>query len=158
MLEDLNPLLPYSPKPTCPKRVDGSARREWNRVAPRLYRLGRLSLSNGPRLAEYCESFSTYKLSWRRIYEHGDYEVPAEERKIQKKEIQKAIRIADKWYVFTENLCRTFAFEMSAQGMNLRRFLPVSRQSERGEEEGRQPLQKLPVRVNRPGGSRHGFF
>lgn len=156
MLEDLNPVLPYSPKPTCPKGLDGSAKREWIRVAPTLYRLGRLTFSTGSRLASYCESFSAYKLSWRRIYEHEDYRVPPEERKSHKRKIREGIIVADKWYSFTENLCRTFGFQMSAQGMNVRRSLPVSRQSERGEEEGRQPLQKLPVRVNRPGGSRHG--
>ncbi|MCH8054834.1 MAG: P27 family phage terminase small subunit [Deltaproteobacteria bacterium] len=136
MLEDLNPLLPYSPKPTCVKRLGSSARREWNRVAPRLYRLGRLTFSDGPRLADYCESFSTYKMSWRRIYEHEDFRVPPEERKIHKKDIQEAIRIADKWYVFTEDICNSFGFEMSAQGMNLRRSLPKVRISEPWKREG----------------------
>ena len=124
MLEDLNPLLPYSPKPTCPKRLDSSARREWNRIAPRLYRLGRLTFSTAPRLARYCESFSIWKMSWRRIYEHEDYQPPPEERKYHKRKIREGIIVCDKWYSFTEDLCRTFGFEMSAAGMNLRRSLP----------------------------------
>ena len=130
MLEDLNPLRPYSPKPTCPKRLDSSAKREWKRVAPRLYRLGRLSFSGGSRLANYCESFSTWKTSWRRIYENEDYRVPPEERKIHKKEIQEGKRVADLWYSYAEDFCRTFGFEMSAAGMNLRRSLSKVRISE----------------------------
>ncbi len=130
MLEDLNPLPPYSPRPTCSKGLDSSAKREWNRVAPTLYRLGRLSFSDGLRLANYCESFSTYKMSWRRIYEHEDYQPPPEERKIHKKEIQEGKRVADLWYTHTEGLCHTFGFQMSGQGMNLRRSLPKVHVSE----------------------------
>ena len=49
-----------APMPRCPTELSPEARREWKRVAPELYRSGRLTELDVAALSAYCSSYSLY--------------------------------------------------------------------------------------------------
>jgi len=57
--------------PTRPKWLLPEAKREWNRVAPELYRLGLLTAVDRAELAGYCQCWAMYVDAVRDIQEHG---------------------------------------------------------------------------------------
>ena len=60
------PLPKNEPKPAplmpkCPSWVDGIGKKEWQRVAPMLHRLGLLTEADGMTLAFYCDQYSLFR-------------------------------------------------------------------------------------------------
>lgn len=61
------------PRPIAPKRPSwlvGEARREWERVAPALEKLGLLTEIDGAALATYCQSYSIFVQATKEVRKH----------------------------------------------------------------------------------------
>jgi P27 family predicted phage terminase small subunit len=69
------PLPENEPKPTplAPKRPSwlvGEARREWERIAPELEKLGLLTVVDGAALAAYCQAYATMVQAEKELRAH----------------------------------------------------------------------------------------
>lgn len=70
---DLKDRLAKEPKPQktapeCPDHLDGVARKEWNRMAPILERLGLLTEIDGAAFAAYCQLYSRWVRIEKNLY------------------------------------------------------------------------------------------
>lgn len=62
------------PKPIRPKRpawLDNEAKREWDRLAPELEKLGLLTTIDGTAFAAYCQSYSRWRQAEETLKKHG---------------------------------------------------------------------------------------
>lgn len=57
--------------PPCPKDLDETAKKEWERVTPQLYRLGMIADIDLAVLAGYCHSFSQFVESAKKLKATG---------------------------------------------------------------------------------------
>lgn len=55
-----NEPTPKGKRPSCPKHLDGEARREWNRMAKQLFDLGLLTEVDRAALAAYCQAWARW--------------------------------------------------------------------------------------------------
>src|SRR5579859_506648 len=69
-LNDKEP-QPAAGRPSCPKALGGEARKEWNRVARALLRLGLLTHIDRAALAGYCQSWARWVFAEARLAEEG---------------------------------------------------------------------------------------
>lgn len=51
---------PKGKRPSCPKHLQGEARREWNRMSKQLYELGLLTEVDRAALAAYCQAWARW--------------------------------------------------------------------------------------------------
>lgn len=52
--------MPTTDKPSCPKHIQGEARREWNRISKDLHSAGLLSKIDKAALAIYCQAWGRW--------------------------------------------------------------------------------------------------
>lgn len=57
--------------PLRPDYLDEEACKEWDRVAPLLAKYGIITELDGPALAGYCQSYSTYSHAMQKVNQHG---------------------------------------------------------------------------------------
>lgn len=57
--------------PTCPKQLGRSAKAEWRRVAPAMYKLGLLTQVDRAAMAAYCDAYGRWIDAQTEIKEHG---------------------------------------------------------------------------------------
>jgi P27 family predicted phage terminase small subunit len=55
----------------CPPHITGDAKAEWERISPKLYRLGLLSEIDGAALAGYCQSYAIWADATRNMEKLG---------------------------------------------------------------------------------------
>jgi P27 family predicted phage terminase small subunit len=84
------PLNHNEPKPTpgapaCPKHLSGESRKEWERLAPELDRMGLLTLVDLAALAGYCESWGSYLNALAKMKKGGEVVLGSEGQEIKSK-------------------------------------------------------------------------
>lgn len=74
---NLNEPKPLQIAPKCPDWLLDEAKKEWNRLAPELERLGLLTILDMVTFAGYCQSYAKLKIAEEFIKKHGTtYRIP----------------------------------------------------------------------------------
>ena len=74
---NLNEPKPQQIVPECPDWLLDDAKKEWNRLAPELERLGLLTILDMVTFAGYCQSYAKWKAAEQFIKKHGTtYRIP----------------------------------------------------------------------------------
>jgi len=100
--------------PKCPKWFDKIAKKEWNRVAPELHRLGLLTILDHAILEGYCISYSMFVRASREIGESFVYDF-VEGKSLRLKRVKKPeVQIANDTLNQIRLLCREFGLDLNA--------------------------------------------
>ena len=120
------PLPENEPKPKpiapeCPTWLHEDAKKEWDRVAPELERLGLLTVVDMVALAGYCESWAQWKDAIEFIHKHGTvYSIKDDEGKVKYLQQVPQVSIANKAQQQIRAWCAEFGLTPSSRGrMNL---------------------------------------
>jgi len=108
-LLNLNEPKPISMAPECPDWLLDEAKKEWNRLAPELERLGLLTIIDRAAFAGYCQSYAKWKIAEEFIKKNGmTYEIPKRDK--EGKVISTYIAVFPEVYITRQCLNQIKAF------------------------------------------------
>ena len=106
---NLNEPKPISIAPKCPDWLLDDAKKEWNRLAPELERLGLLTILDRAAFAGYCQSYAKWKAAEGFIKKNGmTYEIPKRDK--EGKVISTYIAVFPEVYIARQCLNQIKAF------------------------------------------------
>jgi len=107
---------PDGEMPECPEWLSDEAKKEWDRVAPELNKIGLLSKIDSTALAGYCQSYAKWKEAEMWIQEHGSvYPIRGSDGKIKYLQQVPQVGIANQCLKQIRAFCAEFGMTPSAR-------------------------------------------